>query len=573
VKESQIPVRGKKTSFPVSVARGKNKHLGVSMQSNVWLRVNQAGYTPNRNKTAVVLSNIDISGSNWNIKKDGHIILHGILADGKTGNDIFIAQNYFYKIDFSPLKETGTYTLELDGAQTQQVIISEDPYSIFVSQALIHLRAMRSGCPTLYREQSHLKDDSAIIYNVKGEWTNGAWQEASPRRTVDMLGGHYDAGDYIKFTLNEAYLAWHLLRAYQINPSIFAKSNSVSGLTDILDEAKYCLDYLAKTFPDENTFIIQVGDGKDHRQGLRLPENDLLDGERPALCALSRVHMGSAAAALALGAQIFKDIDSIASALYESKAIAIYERARKSDTQRSAFERDATNDFYNDNTDIDNMALAAAELYNLTKNQKYLTEGSVYAPPAAAMVSWGSWNSFANYRLAELGDEAAKDRLLEETIKYEQDNVWSLPSAWYGWSTLHRWIGAVNAHLLSQRLIGNKDFSAPFLGILDYTFGCNNWGIAMLASKDLPYSVNKIYNQIYRLTGVFPTGALSEGPAGRKLHEKMRSHFNVPANSPFDEFNTSGGVFYDNEDDFVIQESTVGGQADIILMLALAAAE
>jgi hypothetical protein len=493
-----------------------------------------------------------------------------MLTSKKTGNNIYIAQNYSYKIDFSALKEIGTYTLELTGAQAQRVIISENPYSLFVSQALMHLRAMRSGGTTIYRNPSHLKDNKAIVYSVNGEWTNGAWQEVSPRRTVDMLGGHYDAGDYIKFTLNEAYVAWHLLRAYQINPSLSDKTHSISDLTDILDEAKYCLDYLAKTFPDENTFVIQVGDGKDHRQGWRLPENDLLDGNRPALCALSRVHMGSSAAALALGAQVFKSIDPATAALYESKAIAIYARARQSDTQLSAFERDTTNDFYYDRTDIDNMALAAAELYNLTNAQGYLAEGSAYAPPAASTVSWGAWNSFANYRLAEHGDEKAKNRLLEETAGYEQDNVWNLPPIRYGWGVLPRWIGSANAHLMAQRLIGNQELSIPFIGVLDYTFGCNNWGIAMIASQDLPYSIRNIYNSIYRVTGVFPAGALSEGPADKSLHDKMKNHFDIPANSPLDEFSPSACVFHDNANDFVIQESTVGGQADIILMLALA---
>jgi hypothetical protein len=412
---------------------------------------------------------------------------------------------------------------------------------------------------------SHLKDNAAIAYVADGNWQQGKWKEASPRRTLDMQGGHYDAGDYIKFTLNEAYLAWHLLTAYQENPSLFVKAQSTSNLPDILDEAKYSLDYLAKTFPDENTFVIQVGDGKDHDQGWRMPEADALDGKRPALLALSRAHMGSTAAALALGAQVFKTLDSASAALYESKAKAIYARARQSDTQASAFERDATNDFYYDQTDADNMALAAA----------YLGEAKSYAPPAAYEVSWGDWNSFANHRFAELGDAAAKTRLLQEIARYERsneiDNVWNVTGN-YTWGSLHRWIGMANAYERASRLDG-KSLTAPFLGVLDYVFGRNNWGIAMMASADLPYSIRNIYNGIYRLTKAFPTGALSEGPGEKNMHIDMQKWFSVPANSPFEEFNTSAGVFYDNADDFMIQESTIGGQGDLLLMLALASAK
>ena len=543
---------GKSGSYPAS--------------ADVWIRVNQAGYTPERQKTIVIFSDANIDGKSWQIKNGGNVVLSGTLSDGDTGNNYHLAHAYTsYSIDFTAIQTVGAYSIEVSGAETQQVIISEDPYSLFATQALMHLRTVRSGV-----NNRHMKDAQAIVYNVSGDWTQGAWKEASPRRTVDMLGGHYDAGDYIKFTLTEAHLAWNILSAYQENPALFTTVNSTSGLPDILDEAKYSLDYLAKTFPDENTFVIQVGDRRDHQQyPPRLPEKDALDGRRPALCALSRVHMGSTAAALALGAQIFKDIDAAAAALYGNKAKAIYARARKNDTQTSAFERDSVNDFYRDENDTDNMALAAAELYRLTNTQSYLNEGISYAPKAGNEVSWMTWNSFANYRLAQSGDNTAKSRLLQELSNYERDNIWNIPGG-YLWASLHRWIEAANTHLRAQRLNGSHELSAPFMGVLDYTFGHNNWGIAMIASPQLPYSVKNIYNYIYKLTGTFPTGAVSEGPGDRDTHKAMSNYFQVPVNSPFEKFNTHAGVFYDNGDDFMIQESTIGGQGGFILMLALA---
>ena len=523
-----------------------------SAQAGVWIRINQAGYAPERNKTAIVLSDTDIAGQIWNLKKNDVTVLSGKIPAGKSGDNIYAAQAFTYSIDFSTLKEKGSYVLEVADAQTQQVLVKDDPYSLFATQALMHLRAMRSR---------HSGDSVAIVHNVKGDWKQGAWQEGVPRRTVNMQGGHYDAGDYIKFTLNEAYLAWHLLSAYIENPSLFVKVQSTSNLPDILDEAKYSLDYLLKTFPDKNTFVIQVGDSKDHEQGWRLPEMDALNGKRPALCALSRAHMGSTAAALALGANVFKNIDANSAAKYREKAKTIYARANQSDTQASAFERNIVNDFYFDQTDEDNMALAAAELGD-TKS---------YAPPAASEVSWGAWNAFANYRLAIQGDETAKSRLLLEASRYEGENIWNVPGD-YIWSSLHRWIGMANVHLRAQRLQG-KELSLPFFGVLDYVFGRNNWGIAMLASADLPYSIRNVYNGIYRLTKVFPTGALSEGPGDKATHLEMQKYFAIPKNNSFEKFNTQAGVFYDNADDFTIQESTIVGQGDLLLMLALASAK
>jgi len=529
--------------------------LSLNSQAAVWLRINQAGYTPDRVKIAAVLSDTDIAGYTWKLKNGEKVVLSGKLEAAKHGDNYYVAQPFYYTIDFTSIKTNGTYALELAGARTEQIRILADPYSKFAAQALTHLRAMRSR---------HSGDGAAVVYVAKGDWKSGAWQEAAPRRTLDMLGGHYDAGDYIKFTLNEAYLAWHLLTAYQENPSLFA---------NVLDEAKYSLDYLAKTFPDENTFVIQVGDAKDHEQGWRLPEQDALNGKRPALCALSRVHMGSAAAALALGGQVFQSLDANAATLYANKAKAIYARAGKNDTQISAFERDKVNDFYFDKTDNDNMALAAAELFRLTGQQSYFDEGKAYAPEAGYWVSWGEWNSFANHLLAKLGDAGAKSRMLAEVLRYEQDNLWNAPND-YTWGTLHRWIGMANAHFRARRdLQDAKQWTTPFLGVLDYAFGRNNWGVAMIASHDLPYSVRNIYNGIYRLTGVFPVGALSEGPGDKATHDAMKKYFEAfPEYTPLEEFNTDAAVFYDSSDDFMIQESTIGGQGDFILMLALASA-
>ena len=551
---------------------------------DVWLRVNQAGYTPDREKVAIVLSDADIAGRSWNLKSGEEVVLSGKLGATQHGDNHHIAQPFYYTIDFSQVKTNGVYSLELAGADPVQVRILDDPYSLYATQALMHLRAMRSGCDTRLHKASHLGDSAAIVYVVKGDWTKGAWKKATPHRTLEMRGGHYDAGDYIKFTLTQAYLAWHLLTAYQENPSLFAKVESASDFPDILDEAKHSLDYLAKTFPDDNTFVIQVGDGKDHKQDWRLPDVDKLDGKRPALCALSRVHMGSTAAALALGAQVFQQLDAKAATLYGDKAKAIYARARQNDTQESAFEHDETNDFYYDSSYVDNMALAAAELFSLTRQQNYLDDAVAYSPEVGPKTSWIHWFAFANHLMAKMGDEQAKERILEEVAQYEPKpaNIWNSSADFYTWGTLHNWIGMANAQLRAKREFkGETQLTVPFLGTLDYVFGRNNWGVAMIASPDLPNSIKNVYSQIYSLTkekdeNFFPVGAVSPGPAEKEeWHVPMRQWMGKDSsyyeNNPLNRFNTPIVVFYDDSEDFVIQETTLTIQGDILLMLALAA--
>ncbi|MDR1760639.1 MAG: glycoside hydrolase family 9 protein [Fibrobacter sp.] len=542
----------------------------ISAHAATWIRYNQAGYTPGREKQAVVLSDTDISGDSWKIERDGKTVLTGTLGKGIPGDQIHFAQNFAYLIPFGSLKAPGVYVLSVPGAEPVRLTLAENPYALFASQALTHLREMRSGVKTSLHPTAHLGDSAAPVFVTDGNFSEGKWKSSRPLRKVDMRGGHYDAGDFIKFTLNEAYLAWHLLAAYEENPLFFTPSKN--SLPPILEEAQTALIYLLKTFPDENTFIIQTGNGEDHEQGWRLPQNDPLDGKRPALAAISQVHMGFTAAALARGAKVFMPFNSALAAEFKEKAIAIYRRALKKDAIPYAYEMNNTNPFYRDLNEKDQMALAAAELFFLTHDSGYLEQAKLWAPGSASEVSWADQNFNANFRLALAlaGAAGAKKRIIEEANRYGGYFPWNTPD-YFTWASLHRWIGMANAKYLAERESG-KNAPALFYGVLDYVFGNNNWGIAMIASENLPYGIQNIYNGIYRLTGAFPKGALSEGPGDRAMHNDMKKYFEtaLPPVNFFEPFNTEVSVFYDSRDDFMIQEATLTGQADLLFMLALA---
>jgi hypothetical protein len=478
--------------------------------------------------------------------------------------------------DFSGLTQTGDYEFQVAGGPSARFRILPSGYAGLLARPLRHLRFMRSGSPdVLLRRLSHPGDARAILHVPDGDPANGKWKPAVPARTVDALGGWYDAGDQLKFTLNQAATAYHLLTAYRLAPHLFEQRRGPTGLPDVLDEARHGLEFLLRVHPDRDTFIIQVGDARDHEQGLRLPENDALDGRRPALCALSRVHMGAAAAALALGARTFGELGRADDmARYSVMARKIYARAREADTIPTAFERDDVNDFYRDPEPEDQLAVAAMELYALTEDEVYLRQAKALAPPAAKEVGWGDWNWLANAALAP-HDPAAKQRLQAELDAYVtharlRGAPWGLPSR-YVWGSLARWIGIANACRASGRVLGPApERDALFWGITDYTFGRNNWGVSFLFDERLPNTLRHLYSPAYKLLKLFPTGALSEGPGGRKLHDELSKWFKIPADDPFHRFNTDAGVFFDNDTDFMCQEATITAQADLVLLLTLA---
>jgi endoglucanase len=546
------------------------------LRAEVVLRWNQSGYAVSQPKVLIALSTTDLAGQGWRLQRGGEVLQQGTFGPSMIGPGDHTPFAFNHAADFSTLREAAEYEFVTSGASPAKFRVGPTPYARLIPLPLRHLRAMRSGShDTLLRSFSHPGDGRAPVLVPDGDPAEGKWKADEPARTVDALGGWYDAGDQIKFTLNQAATVYHLLLAYRLQPGLFGKVHSRSELPDVLDEARHGLEFLMRVYPDDDTFIIQVANAEDHRQESRLPEHDLLDGKRPALCALSRVHMGAATAALALGARTFGELGRIDDAArYGVMARRIYTRAQEDDTIPTAFERDQVNDFYRDPDPTDQLALAAMELYALTEDEDYLTRAKTLAPPAGKEVGWADWNWLANTALAP-HDATAKQRLLEETAGYvrharERGAPWGIPSR-YVWGSLARWVGIANASRQTSRLHGPlTENDALFWGIADYLFGRNNWGVSFLFNEEFPNTLRNLYSPAYKLLKKFPTGALSEGPGDRRLHDSLRKYFTIPADDPFHRFNTSAAVFFDNDSDFMCQEATITAQADLVLLLTLA---
>jgi hypothetical protein len=551
--------------------------VSVNSFADVYIRHNQVGYSPERSKRIIVMADESMQGMAWKlVDKDKVEQSSGVMVNSIAGTTSHTAKPFNYLIDISDITTVGTYELSV-AEQKVSIVIADKPYQYLLSKILRFLRVNRSGTDdTLLTPASHLGDQSLLLYRPYGDTELGQWQVDNQAEKVDMLGGWYDAADYIKFTLTTAYTSYYLLRSYQEAPELFTKELSHSDLIDVLDEAKIGLDYLLKTFPSQNEFIIQVSSGKDHQEGFRLPQNDLRDGKREAFSAISSAHMGLTSAALALGSDIFSQQNKATLALkYREAAIAIYQRAREDDAiNTSVFERNATNDFYRDNDSNDNMGLAAAELYRLTHEEQYLTHAKEYVALAGAS-NWTAWccvTSSLNYRLSEWS-ETASLQLTEELSAYQTyaqpDNIWGIPMK-------PTWGPLLGAHVVASyaglHYLSDNQYSAQMLwDNVDYFLGRNNWGVSFIASPELLKPATHVYSQVYKLTNEYPLGAVSEGPGSKTSYLSLKSYFTeTELDSSFEPFNTSTQVFYDNASNFQTMESTIAAQATTLYMLAVA---
>lgn len=199
---------------------------------------------------------------------------------------------------------------------------------------------------------------------------------------VDLAGGYHDAGDYIKFTLTNAYAASMIAWSLHEYPEAF----ETTGLTgEALGQIRWAADYLMKaTFRDAQGKVVayahQVSDVSDHSCFWMPPEV-----RRPDLCPRRAYfvydeHPGAdvaaaAAATLALtGLVTYAHRTTEADVDYAERCVSyaesLYEFASRAPEARAGDD----GGLYTSNSTTDDLAWAALWLYlvNPAKNGAYL---------------------------------------------------------------------------------------------------------------------------------------------------------------------------------------------------------
>ncbi|MBX9851771.1 MAG: glycoside hydrolase family 9 protein [Cytophagaceae bacterium] len=547
-----------------------------------WVRYNIAGYDPVRPKKVVVMADNNCTGYGWRLKNaSATVAASGTLGASVTGSGNYMPKAFNYEIDFSSVETIGTYTLEVDNIGNYTITISCRPYSFTLSQILRTIRVRRSGSnAALDHATSHLGDASCPTFDRAGS-NNGSWAASADGKRVNMLGGYYDAGDYIKFTLTNAYLTYFMLRSYEAAPELFdgVKLYSTTSLDDLLDECKWGLDFLMKTMPDANEFIIQTGGSADHEEWpQRLPENDNLDGQRECYSSFSRTQMGFTAAALALGSNVFaaKGLTTDA-ANYRNKAIQIY-TAAKASAAANAWWEGGGEVYYDDNTYNDNMELAAIELYRLTGTASYLTDAKTYGN-AAGSAGWSAWsdiNMTAHCRLLPYYP-AIQSSITEDlnsflTTANSANNTWRIPHSSV-WGSLYSQFSVAHSAMQYKLQSGSATYDQFGYDVVDYTLGRNAWGLGFIATQTIPGTITSSYAAIYKLQpSKFPYGEIAEGPAPASDHSSNTVYFSPPHNPGLwhSQFNTSQFTFFEQPGDYVSMETTICGLADGLFLMTLA---
>jgi hypothetical protein len=355
-----------------------------------FIRVDQLGYAPNETKIAYLLAVSPVGGAPFRVVDGGgHTVLIGHA--GRTRGPWNGTYRAVHPLDVTGLHAPGTYRIRMKGAVRAsspafRIAPREELFGPRVNDAVAFFQAQRDGANVirgpLHRMPSHLNDRAARLYdwptyeNPDSDVIVGSSLNSIDGR-VNLAGGWFDAGDFIKFTHTTAY-ADSLLFA-----TIRALGSQAPG--SLLREARFGLRWLRRAWhPATGVLDLQVGIGSGNQQGTfngdhdvwRLPENDdALKGSanrylrnRPAFRAntpgtlLPPNLAGRVAATFALAAQVDASRHP-KRARHELKvATAIFSAAKKRSVINADIVTALPHAFYPESSWRDDLELAAAEM-------------------------------------------------------------------------------------------------------------------------------------------------------------------------------------------------------------------
>ncbi len=344
---------------------------------------NQIGYFPELEKKATLLAtgtdpvSFSVKDSSGSVVYEGTSQVFGTDAD--SGDTVHI-------LDFSDLKDEGTYHLEADtGAVSRDFSVGiRETYSGMLYDALNYFYQNRSGIEI---EASYITSgDAASLARAAGHSSDVAtieqtWGYSGSSGTQDVTGGWYDAGDHGKYVVNGGISLWLMQNEYE-RASLFGTADAYAdgtmqlpensnGYPDLLDEARYEMEWMLK-------MIVKDGDCKDmvyHKvHDIKWTALAVAPADDPEERILKPPTTAATLNLAACGAQayrLWKDLDSTFAEQCLTAAKNAYTAAKAHPEMYAPLDESIGGGAYGDNNVKDEFYWAACELYAATGEDTY----------------------------------------------------------------------------------------------------------------------------------------------------------------------------------------------------------
>ena len=539
------------------------------------VRVDQVGYGTGEAKRAYLLSPVPTPNAMFTVRDSrGRTVLTGKVAPSTGGwNTTYTA---VHPLDFGRLRATGTYTIAAAGAVSPpfRIAPADRLFNPLVRDAVSFFGIQRDGANVdrrlLGRKPSHLADRRATVYEPPVFAGEGGDEIAAPLKPtgvgpVDVEGGWFDAGDYVKFTHASSYALAELLYVQRGGSDRTLRAETDHGLV-----------WLDKMWDAEHkTLYAQVGIGTgseeygflgDH-DVWRLPEaDDALEtapGDEsyflkhrplfPAAAPGEKVSpnlAGRVAAAFALGAQVaYQRGDRAAANRWFGQAASVYAQAKTTDVGElvTAY----PHAYYPEDSWADDMEFGAAELARAgrvlgdRRAEAWLRDAAHWAKAYIASDSADTLNLYDTSALAHTElvgllrqstarglEVTEKDlvgdlkRQLDAGVEAAAEQPFGHAVAVDNFDAATRSFGfAATAHLY-RSVTGSRAYDAFGTRQRDFALGANAWGVSLMIGEGTDFShcpQHQVANLSGSLTGGRNVikGAVVNGPNGADNFEDL----------------------------------------------------
>jgi endoglucanase len=427
-----------------------------------------------------------------------------------------------------------------------------------------------------------------------------------------VVGGWHDASDYLQYSATSANAAYHLLAAWRDFPQVFTDTHLANGLEgsdnipDVLDEAKWGLDWMIKMHPKDNWLFNQVGDDRDHR-GMRIPKEDTnfygKGLERPVYFCTGQPQVrgkstnhttgaastaGKFSAAFALGSRLFFSLDSGYSALLRQKATTAMQLGLDEPGVCQTASVLSPYIYAEDNW-TDDMELAAASIGDTDLAYRYAMIEPITPWLGKDTANHYQWYPFINLghnelaRLMQDNGKGTQDRRRDTIVGFYREGierVWrkAKTNAFYRgipfiWCSNNLTVSFAIQCYWYRKLSGDSTYMPLEQACFDWLFGCNPWGAGMVyglpAGGHTPSDPHSAFTHI----GYYPIdGGLVDGPVYTSIYSHLIG-IHLSHEDAYRDFQSDLAVYHDDYGDYSTNEPTMDGTATLVYLLAARQAE
>ena len=527
------------------------------------IKVNQLGYGTDAIKT-VTFSDLEDTGYQIvNVDTD-EVVFEGEMSEARhsegADEDVSIG-------DFTELKDEGTYKVVSNGEESYQFVVGDNPYGDSFDNIVKMFYLQRCG--------TELTKEYAGTFNHPACHTEDATIYGSDK-TISVSGGWHDAGDYGRYVVPGAKAVADLLLAYETNPDAFSDEMGIpesgNGVSDVLDEAKYELDWMLKMQKDTGGVYHKVT-GKVF-PGTVMPEEET---DELVVCAVSATASGDFAAVMAMAARVYGESDDPKLQEFADTCLEASKKAYKylsDNLDKTGFKNPGgvVTGEYPDNVCVDEFFWAAAELYKTTNDKAYIKDIKAQMDKIEnfAGFGWADVGGFGSYALLTSKDASKADEDVYNTVHDafigEADAVVDA-SAKNGYmvnrDTEFEWgsnMGIANDGMLltlANDIEKKDDYTTYAKHHLDYLFGMNATGYCFVTGAGTQYPEHP-HHRPSQATGVCMPGMLVGGP-NSNLEDQYAA--TVCKEMP------AAKCYVDNDQSYSINEITIYWNSPLVYLM------